>query len=93
MKTIKPLLFVGLLFGLSACGGDIQVENYDIPSSTDILLTVRNHPHGYQKTECFLCHNISNIHQVWSSTKGDADPLIEANGINACGSCHGHNGN
>ncbi len=90
--------FIFLLFVFVwGCGVQRETENYDLRSDTDLTLTAQNHPHGFQKRECFYCHVKANIHQVARySSSFDLEyvrSLVEENGISVCRSCHGANGN
>ncbi|MBI3018622.1 MAG: hypothetical protein HYY61_01845 [Deltaproteobacteria bacterium] len=86
-----------LLFLCVGCGVQREYENYDLRSDSELTLTVQNHPHGFQKRECFYCHVKANIHQVdrygSSFDLAYVRSLVEQNGINACKDCHGNNGN
>ena len=89
----------GIVFSLTfvSCGQGPSGENYsNIKSLPDIVLTVSNHPHGYQQTQCFYCHVKQNIHQVDTLGSGElptAIALTNQLGIAACQACHGTNGN
>lgn len=88
------LLLITLL--LCSCGVERQYEDYHLQSSTDLILTQQNHSHGYAKAQCFMCHNISNIHKVNRINAPNFDiaqPLVLQSGLASCSGCHGSNGN
>lgn len=92
---IKLLLFVGMLFGISACGVSSQSENYEMTGPSPLTLTVQNHTHGFTKQNCFACHIPHNLHQV--DHLGDpsfpyAQLYVERQGLSSCSGCHGQNG-
>ena len=102
MKTTLAIINNILLMSvLTACGnsptdyenyGDITVNNnntYEVSSA--------NHPHGWGKSNCFLCHNINNIHREdrVANSYIDLDAIndnISASGLRSCTNCHGNNG-
>lgn len=98
MKSWLPvILFLG---ALSGCGESIRDrEDYgDVLASPGglQLVTSSEHPSGWGRSECLLCHNVSlNIHRRPGSGV-DADAIAEAaknNGGSAyCLICHGPNG-
>lgn len=84
-----------LLFFISACDTSRQYEEYQIKTEADLTLSSDNHPHGYQKTECFLCHHPENIHQVnrlGLLSFDYAQTLVRDSGLRSCQGCHGKNG-
>lgn len=90
MKKLIVSILCGYLF--TSCGSEKRdFEEYQINSTSDIVLTELNHPHGYSKRECFQCHVIDNIHrdnQSGASTLELARELTRTQGINSCSTCH-----
>lgn len=93
MKWSVMILF---LFAMTSCGSNRRdFEEYQITSTSDIVLNRENHPHGYGQRECFQCHVIDNIHrdnQSGASTLELARELTRTQGISSCSTCHGSNG-
>jgi hypothetical protein len=91
----KLLLFFFCLSSISLVGcADRQYENYNM-TAADITLSSNNHPHGYNRSDCFLCHLPMNIHQVdrlGAPSFPFAKGAVERNGLNSCRGCHGSNG-
>jgi hypothetical protein len=88
MRYVAVLLLLNLLVGCA----DRQYENYQ---TTSITLSAENHPHGYNRTDCFVCHLPMNIHQVDRMGHASfpfAKGAVERNGLNSCRGCHGSNG-
>lgn len=92
---IRFLAFAFVL-GLIGCGEQYrQTEDYGLRTSADLTLTENNHPHGFGQTECFVCHNPGNIHNVnrlGDSSFSLAKDLVNARGLQSCSGCHGRNG-
>ena len=79
----------GIVFSLAfvSCGQGPSGENYsNIKSLPDIVLTISNHPHGYQQTQCFYCHVKQNIHQTDTLGSGELPTAIAL--TNSSGSRH-----
>jgi hypothetical protein len=60
-------------------------------------LTREDHPDGWQRRDCFLCHPVEDIHQVDRSGTGvlplaDIRKLVAHDGLQSCVLCHGDNG-
>jgi hypothetical protein len=80
---------------LSTCGLVRQSENYYVATIADLTLSATNHPHGWGKSNCLVCHNPSNLHQVnrlGAASFSLAQSLVTASGNAACSGCHGTNG-
>lgn len=95
--NLVPFFTLGifLIIGMSACQVERQYENDNMLSTADLTLTASNHPHGYTRKECFMCHLPQNIHQVdrlGAPSFPSARPLVEQHGITICAACHGSNG-
>lgn len=92
-KPVVPLLF--FVPGFLGCSVTRQLEHYPLATSSDIILTAENHPHGYGHSQCFLCHLPNNIHQedrLHLPSFGLARDLVSQDGIASCSGCHGGNG-
>ncbi len=90
LALLSPLFLI-----MISCGVQRQPENYQLEGIADLNLTAVNHPHGYTRTECFVCHLPQNIHLVdhlGAPSFGLARPLVEAQGLLSCRGCHGSNG-
>lgn len=92
---MKPAYLMIFLF-LVGCGEQKrQYEQYNINSVQDLTLTSSNHPHGFGESQCFVCHNPSNLHRVNRIKAPNfdlANPLVKQSGIASCRGCHGSNG-
>ncbi len=78
-----------------SCGDSKQNDDYGITNTNELTLTEVNHPHGYQRAECFTCHLPANIHQedrVGSFLVETARNLTATTGTEKCYACHGNNG-
>ena len=93
--NIFVILFVLFIFG---CGEYNQGESYPELSSAQagLELTQAIHPTGWGKSECFLCHNIENLHLDRSGYEGTDFAAIREqvkSGLETtCATCHGGNG-
>jgi hypothetical protein len=100
MKTLHFILFFVILNATYACNNKSRdLENYgDITTSPGgiNLVTPAEHPGGWGRRECLLCHNASlGIHRgPNSSIDADAlnDLIRQNNGSVFCLTCHGPNG-
>lgn len=87
--------WIALLLAVAGCAQETQYEDYKVASIADLYLTATNHPHGYGKQDCFLCHVPSRLHRVnrLNSPNFDLAPiLVEQSGVTSCAGCHGPNG-
>jgi hypothetical protein len=95
MKMFIRLILTTAIFGVTACEADRQYEDYKIESIADLILSETTHPHGFGKTECFVCHLPQNIHQVDrlnAPSFPSAASEVAKNGLASCRGCHGTNG-
>jgi len=82
------------------CGkGNDDGENFGnlIASAQGTQLTRDEHPTGWKRSECFLCHPVDEIHKVDRSGTGvlplaDIRRLVDRDGLSSCHLCHGDNG-
>ncbi len=68
-----------------------------IASAQGTQLTRAEHPTGWGRSECFLCHPVDEIHHVDRSGTGtvpldDIRRLVDREGLASCHLCHGDNG-
>ena len=98
-----PFLLLILIFGflvIFACGDDEQFEGGEyypeLTSAANLVLTENNHPDGWGREDCDVCHNFNNIHLV--NRLGiplDLEAIREltfTEGNASCPDCHGDNG-
>lgn len=102
MKWVLPILFLSLalLAPLAGCGGTPtdEGENYQniLTTEAGLILTEGEHPGGWGRAECTICHNLQNIHLV--NRTGIAIDIESIHnqaidgGVAVCASCHGTNG-
>lgn len=96
---LKKLFIITLVLSqillVSSCGQRKQSENYNFKTTNDLLLNENNHPHGYNESDCFYCHNVANIHQennLGTNLLDLAKSLVDKHGSSSCKLCHGTNG-
>lgn len=93
---MRLFIFAFVCLSVMGCADQSrQTEDYNIKSSSDLTLSEQNHPHGYRQSNCFVCHNPNNIHNVdrlGDSSFSLAKGLVAAHGITSCSGCHGKNG-
>jgi hypothetical protein len=88
------------LIALAGCGGgNDHGEDFGnlITSAQGTQLTRAEHPTGWGRSECFLCHPVDEIHHVDRSGTGtepldDIRRLVDRDGLTSCHLCHGDNG-
>lgn len=96
-------LALALLLALAACGSDAspQSENYGnlLASPEGLVLVESEHPTGWTRPDCFVCHNVNNIHQVNRTglPNDEVDlpnvrAIVRSQGEASCTMCHGDNG-
>ncbi len=98
--TLRRLWVVLVVVGIGACGGgndDGQDFGNLIASAQGTQLTLEEHPTGWGRSECFLCHPLEEIHQVDRSGTGvlplaDIRRLVDRDRLASCPLCHGDNG-
>lgn len=103
MKQLKYALFLLLLpawAGLSSCNQSATNDGEDfgnlLTSPQGLLLTEEEHPEGWGRAECTLCHNLENIHlENRTGLPIDIQAIYQQaleEGLSSCASCHGTNG-
>jgi hypothetical protein len=89
------------LFFLSACGSDAPLKSEDygnlLASPEGLIVTLPEHPTGWGRADCFLCHEIRNMHTVNRTGIPDLDlaeirSIVMSQGEASCAQCHGSNG-
>lgn len=94
------MVFVLVIAILPACGSlsSDTGENYGniLDSPDGLVLTEEEHIFGWGRSDCLICHNLNNIHQV---NRTDINIDVEAiqeitfdQGESSCPVCHGNNG-
>ncbi|MGH7800022.1 MAG: hypothetical protein ACREOW_05245 [Thermodesulfobacteriota bacterium] len=95
---MRPLLIL-MLLGFLGCvsedeGGQNFGDIFDTPEGT--VLTQEEHPDGWGRSDCFVCHPIFEIHRVDRTGTGlDLKAIrefVEEEGLDSCPLCHGDNG-
>ncbi|GIW44492.1 MAG: hypothetical protein KatS3mg077_1774 [Candidatus Binatia bacterium] len=86
---------------LAACGEDARppVENYGnlLESPAGLVLVAEEHPSGWGRADCFLCHLPDRMHRVNRTGISDLDlafirSVVRNQGEASCAACHGDNG-
>lgn len=104
MRTSRSLFLLALLGAvLAACGQDGAQEGEDYGNLLDspggLIVLQEEHPDGWGRPDCFLCHQGSNLHMV--NRTGLPDAVVDLPGVRAivgtqgeasCAQCHGDNG-
>ncbi len=100
--SMKRLALI-LLVAVAGCGSDAspQSENYGniLASPEGLVLVESEHPTGWTRPDCFVCHNVNNIHQVNRTGLPDDEAdlknvrtIVRNQGEASCPMCHGDNG-
>jgi hypothetical protein len=85
----------------AGCGGSGNDDGVDfgnlIASAQGPQLTREEHPDGWGRRDCFLCHPVEDIHQEDRTGTGvlpleDIRALVARDGLESCALCHGTNG-
>lgn len=104
IKHLKNFILIPIIlfcfYLMLACGDEADIEFGEVypelVSSGALLVTATNHPDGWGRENCSLCHNYNNIHLV--NRLGiplDLEGIRELTfigGDSTCPSCHGTNG-
>jgi hypothetical protein len=105
-RRILPLALSLLLLG---CGNDGSPEGEDygnlLASPGGLLVLEEEHPTGFGRPDCFVCHEVRNMHIVNRTDLPDCNGVEEAcidlamiqsvirqSGEQSCVLCHGTNG-
>ncbi len=95
-KLLLILFFLGFLSCVSEDEGGQNFGNpFDSPGG--LILTKEEHPDGWGRSDCFVCHPIYEIHRVNRTGQEeisleDITKLVDEGGLNSCPACHGFNG-
>ncbi len=95
----KVLLALLLLSMVSCVGEDNDGQDFGniFDTNEGLILTEEDHPDGWQREDCFVCHPLDVIHQVDRSGTGsllldDIQEFVIMEGLASCPICHGDNG-
>lgn len=95
---------------LAGCGSDEKMDSADygnlLNSPAGLVLVVEEHPTGWRRPDCLVCHEVRNMHVVNRTGLPDCAPevqeacidlpgiraLIRNQGDASCIQCHGDNG-
>ncbi|MEM4658550.1 MAG: hypothetical protein QXX77_09050 [Candidatus Methanosuratincola sp.] len=95
------LLIALVVMGVAGCaGGDDEGQDFGnlFDSPEGVVLTEEEHPTGWGRGDCFLCHPQEEIHQQnRTDFPGvlpieDIQELVIRDGLRSCVICHGNNG-
>lgn len=97
---MRNVLLLTCLFLLVSCvGEDNEGQDFgNIFNSTEgLILTEEDHPSGWMREDCFVCHPLEVIHQVDRSGTGsvpidEIQEFVLMEGLASCPICHGDNG-
>jgi hypothetical protein len=92
---MRNLLGLCLLLVLTGCNPNSTRDREDYGVITNTQITDRaQHPAGWGRRDCLLCHNVSNIHRrPGAPVDGDSiAQMARDNGPGICLICHGTNG-
>jgi hypothetical protein len=86
--------------GVVGCGrGNDDGQDFGdiVAGAQGTQLTREEHPTGWGRSDCFLCHPLEEIHQVDRSGTGvvpleDIRRLVDRERLSSCHLCHGDNG-
>lgn len=96
-----PRLIPVLALLVAACGSDGPPKSEDygnlLASPAGLVLVIEEHPTGWGRADCFLCHEIRNMHTVNRTGIADLDlaeirAIVRNQGESSCVQCHGDNG-
>ena len=95
----KVLLLIFLLLLVSCVGEDNEGQDFGniFDSTGGLILTEEDHPSGFGREDCFVCHPLEVIHQVDRSGTGtvpldEIQEFVLMEGLASCPICHGDNG-
>lgn len=94
-------MFLLLFSSIIACvGEENEGQNFGniLEGPEGLILTIEEHPDGWGRSDCFVCHPIAAIHIV-DRTDGEfpipieiIQEIVEEGGLDSCPGCHGDNG-
>jgi hypothetical protein len=94
-------IIAALVLFACGCGEDGSYESEDygnlLNSPQGLVLVEEEHPAGWGRPDCFLCHEVRNMHTVNRTGLPDLDlgeirDLVRSQGEASCAQCHGANG-
>ena len=95
-KVLLVLLFLPII---SCVGGDDSGQDLGniFESSEGLILTEEEHPDGWKREDCLICHPLNVIHQEDRTELGilpleDIQEFVLQEGPESCVICHGDNG-
>jgi hypothetical protein len=95
---------------LAGCGSDGPMDSADygnlLNSPAGLILVEEEHPTGWGRPDCLVCHEVRNMHVVNRTGLPDCTPevqegcidlpgirsIIDNQGEASCALCHGDNG-
>lgn len=97
LRRVGVVMAVLAVVGCGRGNDDGQDFGNLIRSAQGTQLTRAEHPTGWGRSECFLCHPVDEIHHVDRSGTGtlpldDIRALVDREGLASCSLCHGDNG-
>lgn len=98
MKRLVLLLLLVFLFSSCVSEEDEGQDWGNILAGVEgLILTEEDHPDGWGRQECFVCHPLEVIHQEDRSGIGvllleDIREFTVQEGLASCPICHGDNG-
>ena len=96
IKILLLIFFVALVSCVEEDDGGQDFGNIFM-STEGLILTEDDHPDGWMREDCFVCHPLEVIHQVDRSGTGtllleDIQEFVLQEGLASCPICHGDNG-
>jgi hypothetical protein len=96
----QALILLGFIGILAPFAYGYQCQDYGalIGSPDGVRLTQEEHPSGWRRQDCIICHPIRNIHcddEGAFLTGWDMEwvrGVVESRGEKSCSICHGDNG-
>lgn len=95
----RILLLIILLTLVSCVSENDEGQDFGniLMSTEGLILTEEDHPSGWQREDCYLCHPLEVIHQEDRSGTGlllleDIQEFVLQEGLASCPICHGDNG-
>jgi hypothetical protein len=97
---VAALLLAAAFAGCGEDGAEAP-ENYGnlLASPGGLVVLEEEHPDGWRRPDCFVCHEIRNIHTVNRTGLPDDEidlpgvqAIVQAGGQASCPQCHGDNG-
>jgi hypothetical protein len=95
--AVTVVLLAVALVGCGRGNDDGQDFGDIVDGAQGTQLTREEHPSGWGRSECFVCHPLEEIHQVDRSGTGvvpleDIRRFVDRERLASCPLCHGSNG-